>query len=115
VTVYHRTSNSNAAAIISDGFRDGVGNYGTTTERAGVWLSSTPLDANEGAHGDTLCSFDIPAHVLAPYEWVQDLGYREFLVPAEVVNSYATGLTFKAEQPEPDPEWFSKVKAYQDT
>ena len=84
--LYHRT---NAAdKILSRGFRDGEGAYLTDRTWRGVWLSDCPLDENEGAYGDTLLFVEIPEDVVAEYEWVQDIGYREFLVPAEIVNCF---------------------------
>ena len=54
-----------------------------------MWLSNVPPDANEGASGDDLLAVEIPEEAIAEYEWVQDLpGYREWLVPAEIVNCY---------------------------
>src|SRR5262245_19846428 len=84
---YHRTYH--ADEILTGGFRDGTGLYLTSQERSGVWLSDRPLDANEGARGDTLLRLEIPDYVLTPYEWVEDdKMYREFLIPADVVNRY---------------------------
>jgi hypothetical protein len=54
----------------------------------GVWLSDRPLDANEGAYGDVVLFVEIPEGIVPQYEWVQDIGYREFLVPAEIVNQF---------------------------
>lgn len=84
---YHRTDDSDA--ILRDGFRDGVGRYMTDTEFTGVWLSDRPLDANEGAVGDVVLSIEIPEEVVVPFEWVEEFkSYREFLVPAAIVNRY---------------------------
>ena len=84
--LYHRTDH--ADAILSVGFRNGEGTYMTEQVWRGVWLSDRPLDANEGAYGDAVLFVEIPEDAVAEYEWVQDIGYREFLVPAEVVNRY---------------------------
>ena len=36
-----------------------------------------------------LLCLDIPDDVLEPYEWIEEgKPYREFLTPAEIVNSY---------------------------
>jgi len=52
-----------------------------------VWFSDRPLDANDGARGDGLLVVDIPEEVIVDYEWVEEgKGYREWLIPAEVVN-----------------------------
>ena len=52
-----------------------------------MWVSDEPLTVNEGAPGDTLVVLDIPESVVANYEWIEEgRGFREFLVPAEVLN-----------------------------
>jgi hypothetical protein len=76
-----------ADAILTDGFRDGEGNYLTTNVYRGVWVSDVPLDANEGADGDRLLAIDMPETAIADFEWVEDnRAHREWLVPAEVLN-----------------------------
>jgi hypothetical protein len=83
---YHNTYK--APEILEQGFRDATGYYLTKDLHTGVWLSDVPLDANEGAGGDILLAIEIPEEVLTPFEWVGGMGYREFLIPAEVVNRY---------------------------
>lgn len=86
---YHRTISEFAAAILSDGFRDGHGRYMTDRELSGVWFSSEPLDENEGAAGDTLLMLELPAALFEEFECVEEgKTYREALIPAEVVNGY---------------------------
>lgn len=88
MNLYQRTNA--AEAILSGGFRDGEGRYMTDQTWRGVWLSDRPLDANEGAWGRYLLEIVIPEEIVAPFEWVDDEGtYREFLIPAEIVNRYA--------------------------
>jgi hypothetical protein len=88
--LYHRTSAANAAQILRDGFRDGVGRYLTDREWAGVWLSDAPLDSNEGAEGDTLLQIELPEQAITDYEWIEDgKPYREWLVPADLINARA--------------------------
>ena len=88
MSFYHRTTAEAAAAILDGGFRDATGTYGTGVQHIGVWLSNVPLDENEGtATGPVLeVSVDDPDQI-APYEWVQDIGYREWLVPAALLNA----------------------------
>jgi hypothetical protein len=89
--LYHVTSSEKADAIKRDGFRDGVGSYMTDTEHCGVWLSDRPLDANEGAWGDTTIAIDLPLSEadLDQYEWKEKgKGYREWLIPAAIINKY---------------------------
>ncbi len=99
--VFHTTDG--AAAILTDGFHDELGSYLPDQIYYGVWFADRPLDAHAGAHGDTVLVLDIPEDVLTPYEWINGWGepdlrspaavlathaYREFLVPAEIVNRY---------------------------
>ena len=36
-----------------------------------------------------MLDLEIPEEIVAPFEWIEeDKGYREFLVPAEIVNRY---------------------------
>lgn len=88
-----------ADAILAEGFRDGHGRYLTTQCLSGVWLSDRPLDIDEGADGDTLLELDIPEHEIESYEWVEDgKGYREYLVPAEIVNRYGPPRSVATEE-----------------
>jgi hypothetical protein len=90
--LYHRTTASRAEAILRDGFKDGTGHYLTDQLHSGVWLSNEPLDCNEGATGDVLLEVEglIDAE-LAAYEWVEEgKTYREWLIPAAIVNTKAT-------------------------
>lgn len=84
---FHRTPYGEL--ILDEGFRDGEGTYMTGVMHNGVWLSDRPLDFGQGAKGDDLLLLEIPDDVLAPCEWVEDgKPYREFLIPAEIVNRY---------------------------
>jgi len=87
VRVYHRTSA--ADQILAGGFRDAEGNYLTPNTYSGVWVGDCPLDENEGAVGDRVLAIEVPEEAIADFEWVEELkGYREWLVPAEVLNRY---------------------------
>jgi hypothetical protein len=59
----------------------------TARVHRGVWLSAEPLDVNEGAVGNTVLVLEIPDQIAQQWEWEQDIGYREFLIPADIVNS----------------------------
>jgi len=90
MTLYHRTRDTAAAAILKRGFRDGTGSYLTARTWRGVWLSDRP-DAvvADGTPGDAVLSLAIPVAAIRQYEWIEDgKGHREFLVPAAVVNQY---------------------------
>lgn len=92
--VYHRTSGAAASAIRREGFRDATGTYLTENLHTGVWVSDYPLDSNTGAHGDTLLriALNVPDTALATFEWDEgsEKGYREFLIPAAVLNTHGT-------------------------
>jgi len=87
--VYHRTSGEAAAAIKEAGFRDAEGTYLTRNVYRGVWFADQPLDINEGADGEVVFEVEVPEPALSEYEWIEEgKPYREFLVPAEVVNRW---------------------------
>ena len=91
--LYHRTSAAIAERILSEGFRDATGTYLTLNEHTGVWLSNVPLDVNEGAKGDTLLQVELPEKMIAKFEWIEDgKPYREWLVPALLINKKGSGL-----------------------
>jgi hypothetical protein len=88
VRLYHVTDQ--AEQILSEGFRDGVGKYGTDADLRGVFLSDQPLDANEGAVGNDMLIVEIPVSLVGEFELVEEgKTYREFLVPASVLHAHA--------------------------
>jgi hypothetical protein len=100
---FHRTYA--APAILSEGFRDATGTYLTDREWTGVWVSDRPLDMNEGANGNTLLVLEIPEAIVTPYEWVYEGGnpYREFLVPASLLNAYGPPAVYDESEEAPLP------------
>jgi hypothetical protein len=99
--LYHRTYNTKE--ILAEGFKDGKGYYLTARKHRGVWLSNCPLDANEGAFGDTVLAIKIPIKEIRDYEWIEKgKGYREWLVPARVVNKFGPPTVEDVDQ---EPEW----------
>jgi hypothetical protein len=92
--LYHRTHAAIAKRILSDSFRDGRETYMTSKEQSGVWLSNVPLDINVGAAGDTLIQAELLEQAIADDEWIEDgKPYREWLVPAQLINEQASGLS----------------------
>lgn len=87
---FHRTKPEVAASILAGGFEDGVGHYlASGPLHRGVWLSNVPLDCDEGAHGAMLLTVKIAPRYLKRYEWVEEgKPYREFLVPARIINRH---------------------------
>lgn len=97
--LYHRTEHG--GAILADGFRDAEGYYMTAHLFRGVWVADWPLDCNEGAKGDDLLVADVPECLVAEFEWIEDgKGYREFLVPAAILNQYIWRLVDTDEEEE---------------
>lgn len=86
---YHRTDS--ARDILAHGFRDTTGYYLTVQEWSGVFLSDVPLDCNEGTKGEDLLEVEINEAVIAEFEWEEeDKPYREWCVPAAILNERAT-------------------------
>ncbi len=103
--MYHWTSHEAAMVIVADGFRDGAGTYLTLKEHSGVWLTDTENDPNQGILGDTMLkvALTLTEDDIAVYEWVEDRkGYREWLIPADVVNRHATAVEIADRVIEPD-------------
>jgi hypothetical protein len=85
--LFHRTYA--ATEILRDGFRDGQGSYMTDAIRTGVWLSAVPLDLKEGAAGDAVLEVHLPDALALECEVVEEgKPYREFLIPADVLNRH---------------------------
>jgi len=88
--LYHRTNRVAARRILRHGFKDSTNYYMAQRMNSGAWLSSVPLDFNQGASGDVLLQIDtdLRASELAQYEWItkNEKGYREWLVPAALIN-----------------------------
>jgi len=88
--LYHETPH--ADAILADGFRDGEGKYLTDGMHRGVWVSDRPL--GEIGEGGRVFVIDVPEDVVLEFEWVEEgKGYREFLVPAAILNAHDVNLT----------------------
>lgn len=88
--LFHRTPSS--AQILREGFCDGSGTYGLGSEQTGVWFSDQPIKPH--LQPGALLAVDIPDEEAAPYEVQRDARFhglwkwREFLIPAKVVNKY---------------------------
>lgn len=88
--LYHRTDA--AENILTHGFTTVPNHYGVGDEHEGVFLGDVPLDGNEGAKGRQLLAVEVVESVVAPFEWIDESGeatYREWCVPAEIVNAHA--------------------------
>ena len=89
--LYHRTTRCAARAILAEGFRNAWGYYLTDRLWYGVWLSESATGADQGPGGDTLLvvDLDLPDSDLAGYRWDFGRGYRDFLLPADLINARA--------------------------
>lgn len=92
ILLFHRTTAPRASAILTDGFRDGTIHYGLETTFEGVWVSNVPLTPDQGVKGEAVLriAIGVAEEELAEYEWKEErLKHREWLIPAEVLNSRA--------------------------
>lgn len=87
--VYHPTMH--ATEILRDGFGERSGTYLTATDYSGVWVFDQPVDRRMGGGPEAeLLVLDIPDAVVEPFETGGgSLPYRQFLVPAAILNLYA--------------------------
>jgi hypothetical protein len=91
--LYHRTTIANAELILRDGFVDRRDRYTSDFGDQGVWFSDQPKVADECDSEEAVVSIDfgLRAKALSPFEWTEDeTAYKEWLIPAELVNSKMT-------------------------
>ena len=94
---YHTTD---AVEVILDhGFRDATGSYGLSFEITGVFLGDSPMGVAEGATGNQVLRVEFPDDVdLNDFELVEEgKPYREWCVPAELINARATVTKMRAD------------------
>lgn len=90
---YHRTNADNARAIIDGGFKNSSGYFLNNRIWTGVWLSSVPIDSEAGEGKDALLmvKLGLDERELSRWEWTAEgKSYREWLLPAAIVNRSAT-------------------------
>ena len=100
IVLYHKTTATNAAAILADGFRDNTDSFMTDGLHTGCWLSDRPP---EDAPGDTVVAvlFDLPDSALCYFEWREPgKGYREWLIPAQFILQHGEVQLMSAEDTE---------------
>ena len=94
IKLHHFTTAEAARAILESGFKDGTGSYMTNRLHTGVWLSDVPMsDADGGPDNGVLLEVQlrISARTLRTYEWIEEgKPYREFLIPARIVNAHGS-------------------------
>ena len=85
--LYHPTLHS--VEILRDGFGERSGTYLTETDYSGVWMFDRIVDKRlGGGHGAVMLELEIPEAVALPFETLGDLPYRQFLMPAAILNLY---------------------------
>jgi hypothetical protein len=95
LVLYHRTTEDSADSILQGGFIDGEGSYMADSSLRGVFLSNRPLSADEVAgqlgEGAILkVTMATTLKDLQRYELREERKpYREWCIPADIVNSSA--------------------------
>jgi hypothetical protein len=86
--VFHVARLDAAEAIDRNGFEDGTGTFLTEQQFSGVWVSDRPLVDQSGIDNPVVFEIDVADSALSDMEWIEEgKGYREWLVPAAVLNS----------------------------
>ena len=99
VRLYHPTRH--AGEILRDGFGETSGAYLTESDRSGVWLFDRPIDTRMGGGADAvMLVLEMPESIVVPFEWGFDLPYRQFLMPAALVNLYGRPRVLETEADE---------------
>jgi hypothetical protein len=89
--VYHLTKAEYGKSILAEGFRESTGFYYTSTPHTGMWVSDKPLaiECGLGIDGVVCFEVEIPEDQLTAHEWIEEgKGYREWLVPAALINAF---------------------------
>jgi hypothetical protein len=88
VRLYHVSDDTRT--ILERGFQDGPGFYRDGKMHRGVWLFDRPIEAGEDRPADSrTVVVDVPDDLALRHEWLDEpREYRQFLIPASVVNRY---------------------------
>ncbi len=116
VRLFHKTESEFAECILRDGFRDDINNSLKSLAVMdqlgnGVFFSDIPVGCTDGAKGETLIEalFDLPLTELSEkYEHQYDDGlspFREFQIPAAIVNAHARLRILGAEEADELETW----------
>ena len=85
--LYHPTRH--ADSILRDGFGEHSGTYLTEADHSGVWVFDRPVDRRIGGGDEAvLIRLDIPEAVVLPFETPGHFPFRQFLMPAALLNLY---------------------------
>ena len=92
---YHRTKEF--MQIIERGFKNEELKYQASKRYYGVCLTDRPLEIKDGGDEFKLLVIEIPEDIITPFEWYDKTKpYREFIVPAELINSYERPRLYSA-------------------
>ena len=87
VKLYHPTMH--AQDILREGFGETSGTYLTETDYSGVWVFDRPVDRGLGGGGEAvMLELEMPEAVVLPFETFGHFDYRQFLMPAAILNLY---------------------------
>ena len=91
---YHRTYPEAAAAIMEGGFKDVSETFETGSAARGVWFTDSLASASStpSAFGSVVVAVTLPLPIAEGHFHTDDQGYREYLIPAIVLNSYPRKL-----------------------
>ncbi len=84
---FHRTGQLQAEQIVQQGFTDESETHQSGSDWWGTWLSDTPTGVPI-EFGDVVIEVEMPGEEAETYYWGNDQGYREYLIPAAVLNLY---------------------------
>jgi hypothetical protein len=85
--LYHPTRHT--AEILRDGFGETSGTYLTESDHSGVWVFDRPVDRMLGGGDDAVMMvIEMPDAVVLPFETSGPFPYRQFLMPAALLNLY---------------------------
>ena len=76
---------------MQQGFRDESETYQNDSDWRGTWLSDLPTGASRG-FGKAVIEVEILEEEATKYFWGAEQGYREYLIPAAVLNLYPRRL-----------------------
>lgn len=72
-----------------DGFGEQTGTYITELDHSGVWLFDRPVDKRIGGGREAvMLELEIPEALVLPFEVDANRPYRQFLMPAAVLNVF---------------------------
>jgi len=84
---FHRTGQLQAEQILQQGFKDESETYQSDSGWRGTRVSDSPTGAPRG-FGKAVIEVEMLEEEANKYYWGAEQGYREYLIPAAVLNLY---------------------------